>query len=128
MGGALRRPTKFDCGAALQQSSNIFYQKFVEINSVGGRGEEKGFKGKGNRRSRLRFARPPSVASLPAKFFAPKIKNKKETRLAQPTHPRVSKYAPQKREIKKLKLYPYKSSSRSEGYFKSLLLYAAPFE
>ena len=52
MGGPLRRPTKFDCGAALQQSSNLFYQKFVEINSVGGCGEEKGFKGKRNRRSR----------------------------------------------------------------------------
>jgi len=34
MGGALRRPTKFDCGAALQQSSNIFYQKLLKINSV----------------------------------------------------------------------------------------------
>ena len=63
MGGALRRPTKFDCGAALQQSSNLFYQKFVKIKSktyivsVGGCGEEKGFKGKRNRRSRLRIAR-----------------------------------------------------------------------
>jgi hypothetical protein len=41
MGGALRRPTKFDCGATLQQSSNIFYQKFLKIVSVGGCGEEK---------------------------------------------------------------------------------------
>jgi len=32
--------------------------------------------------------------SLPAKFFAPKIKNKKKTRLAQPTHPRVKKVLP----------------------------------
>ena len=73
MGGTLRRPTKFDCGATLQQSSNLFprkllsfqgnkeyldlfYQKSVTNHSVGGCGEEKGFKGKGNRRSRLRWS------------------------------------------------------------------------
>jgi len=64
MSGPLRRPTKFDCGAALQQSSNLFYQKFVEINSVGGCGEEKGLKGKRNRRSRLRIRSPRHSAGL----------------------------------------------------------------
>ena len=69
MGGALRRPTKFDGGAALQQSSNIFYQKFLKIDSVSGCGEEKGFKGKRNRRNRLRFSLSRlAAASLPAKF------------------------------------------------------------
>jgi hypothetical protein len=60
MGGALRRPTKFDSGAIFQQCSNIFYQKFIEIVSVGGCGEEKGFKGKRNRRSRLRLSLSPA--------------------------------------------------------------------
>jgi hypothetical protein len=55
VGGAEPCPTKFDSGATLQQSSNIFYQKFLKIVSVGGCGEEKGFKGKGNRRSCLRI-------------------------------------------------------------------------
>jgi hypothetical protein len=64
MGGALRRPTKFDCSATLQQSSNIFYQKFLKIVSSGDCGEEKGFKGKGNRRSRLRFRSPRHSAGL----------------------------------------------------------------
>jgi len=72
MGGALRRPTKFNCGATLQQSSNIFYQKFLKIVSVGGCGKEKGFKGKGNCHSRLRIRSAPlRGASLSAKFFAP---------------------------------------------------------
>jgi len=35
---------------------DLFYQKLVEIDSVGGCGEEKGFKGKRNRRSRLRWS------------------------------------------------------------------------
>jgi hypothetical protein len=79
MGGALRRPTKFNCGATLQQSSNIFYQKFVKIVSSGGCGEEKGLKGKRNRRSRLRIRSAPlRGASLPTKFFALEIKTKKE--------------------------------------------------
>jgi len=64
MGGPLRRPTKFDCGATLQQSSNIFYQKFLKIDSVGGGGEEKGFKGKRNHRSRLRLCSPRHSAGL----------------------------------------------------------------
>lgn len=34
---------------------DLFYQKSVTNHSVGGCGEEKGFKGKGNRRSRLRW-------------------------------------------------------------------------
>jgi hypothetical protein len=48
----------FRNSATLQQSSNIFYQKFLKIVSVGGCGEEKGFKGKRNRRSRLRRSLP----------------------------------------------------------------------
>jgi len=79
MGGPLRRPTKFDCGATLQQSSNIFYQKFVEINSVGSCGEEKGFKGKGIAAAASAGVYSVSAKSgftgLPAKFFAP-FKNK----------------------------------------------------
>jgi hypothetical protein len=50
--------------ATLQQSSNIFYQKFVKIVSSGGCGEEKGFKGKGNRRSRLRPLRVEKTRAL----------------------------------------------------------------
>jgi len=90
MGGPLRRPTKFDCGATLQQSSNIFYQKFVEINSVGSCGEEKGFKGKGIAAAASAGVYSVSAKSgftgLPAKFFAPNIKEIKR-RHAWPTPP-----------------------------------------
>jgi len=91
MGGPLRRPTKFDCGATLQQSSNIFYQKFVEINSVGGCGEEKGFKGKRNRRSRLRIRSPRFAGLASRKIFRAGNKKQKVDTLGPPTHPRVSK-------------------------------------
>jgi len=71
MGGAEPCPTKFSCGAALQQSSNLFYQKFLKIDSVGGYGKEKGFKGKGNRRSRLRFSPNTNYMSLALRKIAP---------------------------------------------------------
>jgi len=113
---------------------DLFYQKFVEINSVGGCDEEKGFKGKGNpsrtltcsrglhprlaeRVYGIRSPQPPQFIRLwqtfarlairrdsftpfppkadlrgfPQNFSPPEIKNKKNTRLAQPTHPRMSK-------------------------------------
>lgn len=79
-------------GATLQQSSNIFYQKFVEIDSVGGCGEEKGFKGKGNRRSRrsLSASSGHSLAPLRGlasrKIFRAENKKQKEDTLG-PTHP-----------------------------------------
>jgi len=92
MGGALRRPTKFDCGATLQQSSNIFYQKFLKIVSVGGCGEEKGFKGKGNRRSRLRICSAAFDGLASRKIFRAGNKKRKQ---AWPTHPNVLK-TPQK--------------------------------
>ena len=97
MGGPLRRPTKFDCGATLQQSSNIFYQKFVEINSVGSCGEEKGFKGKGIAAAAavyppLADIRSPRFAGLASrKIFRAGNKKQKVDTLGPPTHPRVSK-------------------------------------
>jgi len=71
----------------LSKSSNLFYQKSLTNHSVGVCGEEKGFKGKGNRRRRLRVARPAiRRASLPAKFFATEKKERKEDTFG-PTHP-----------------------------------------
>jgi len=64
---------------------DLFYQKFVEINSVGGCGERKGFKGKRNRRSRRSLsasgghslAPPFGGARFPQNFSRRKIKKER---------------------------------------------------
>ncbi len=54
-----QKPESLILELLLSKSSNLFYQKSIKIKrSAGGCGEEKGFKGKRNRRSRLRIARP----------------------------------------------------------------------
>ena len=58
MGVADAAPAISQLELLLSKSSNLFYQKSLTNHSVGGCGEEKGFKGKKNRRSRLRIARP----------------------------------------------------------------------
>lgn len=98
MGGALRRPTKFDCGAPLQQSSNIFYQKFVEINrpASAATARKRGLRGKGIAAAASAFARSASRGSLPAKFFAP-LENRKEGKGKQchcPQPARAATHAP----------------------------------
>ena len=88
----------------LSKSSNLFYQKSLTNHSVGGCGEEKGFKGKRNCRSRLRF-RSPRFAGLSYRkiFRAGKKQRKKHV---WPTRPfaRVVKRSPKKSE-KMLKLW-----------------------
>jgi len=44
---------------------DLFYQKSVTNHSVGGCGEEKGFKGKGNRRSRRSLSAPGRLSLAP---------------------------------------------------------------
>ena len=72
MGAANAAPSISQLELLLSKSSNLFYRKSLTNHSIGGCGEEKGVKGKGNRRSRLRIAQPPiRPGSRPPKFLAP---------------------------------------------------------
>jgi hypothetical protein len=58
MGARFASATISQLELLLSKSSNLFYQKSVTNHSVGGCSEEKGFKGKGNRCSRLLICSP----------------------------------------------------------------------